>query len=379
MDLYVLDRNFATLAVFDVYESFIWTDRYSECGDFEAVLSPGSDVMQYLVPKNYIWRRDSEHVMIIKRVEIKTNVESGPTATVTGESLESLLMNRVIARQTVLSGSLQNGIRTLLNQTIIRPSESGRKISNFVFLSSSDSAVTSLTLDAQYFGENLYDVICEVCDDNGIGFKITLSDDGQFVFQLYAGIDRSWDQTDRPYIVFSPHYDNLLNSNYVSDIENVRNVAYIVGEDPDIPEEEDAGDDEEKEEKPKPLITTQIIEVTGSVTGIDRKEIFVDGSSLKTSYRDDEGQTVYLSEAQYRPQLIQRGREELAEYYAEKAFDGEVIGDYQWVIGQDYFMGDIVQVENEYGMSSKSRVVEMITSESSSGESFYPSFESLDD
>lgn len=380
MDLYILDRDFNTLAVFDVYESFIWTDRYDEFGDFEAVFSPESDVFQFMVPKNYIWRKDSEHVMIIKRVEITTDAQNGPSCTVTGESLESILKDRVIDKQTLINGNLQNGIKTLLNNTIISPSNSDRRISNFVFISTSDPDITKLTLNAQYFGENLYDVVAEVCYDNHIGFKVTLSDDGKFVFQLYAGVDRSYDQTDRPYIIFSPKYDNFLNSNYVYDIDNIRNVAYIMGEEPDVEiEYEEDGEGNLVPVEPIPIIQYQIVEMTGSGKGLDRKEIFVDGSNLKTSYRDDEGNTVYLNESEYRPQLIEKGKEELAEYYAEEVFDGEVQGDYQWILGKDYFMGDIVQIENEYGRSAKTRVVEMITSDSVTGTAFYPSFELVEE
>ena len=375
--MYVLDENFETLAVFDIYESFIWTDRYNEYGDFEACFSPDDPLLKYMVAYNYIWRRDSEHLMMIKRIEITTDPTEGSRAIVTGESLESILKNRVIDKQTILKGSLQNGIRTLLYQTIISPQNSDRRISNFVFKNSSNPDITKLTLDAQYFGENLYDVVSEICYNEQIGFKVTLNDDNQFVFELYKGVDRTYDQDDYPYIIFSPHYENLLNSDYVYDIDNVRNVAYIAGEEPDIPEEPEEG--EAPEEKPKPIITTQLIAMTGSGKGLKRREIFVDGSNLKTYYRDDDGNTVYLSEGEYIPQLEEKGKEQLAEYYAEESFDGQIQGDYQWVIGKDYFMGDIVEIENEYGRTAKCRVVEMITSEDTEGTKFYPSFEAIDE
>lgn len=364
MDLYVLNKDFDTVAIFDVYESFIWTDRYDECGDFEAYFSPHSEVMEHMVVGNYIWRRDSEHLMIIKRIEITTDPIEGPHAIVTGESLESILKDRVIAQQTVLTGNFQNGIKTLLDQTIISPKVADRKIPNFIFKESIDPAITGLKYEAQYFGENLYTAISAVCYDKHVGFKVTLDESNQFVFELYAGVDRSYEQNDRPYIIFSPRYDNLLNSNYVYDVDNVRNVAYIMGE-------EDTVDDTGK------VVTPQIVESTGSGKGLERKEIFVDASSSRRTYRNDDGEEVTLSDSEYRSELKQRGAEELAEYYAEEAFDGQIQGDYQWIIGQDYFMGDIVEVENEYGRSAKCRIVEMITSDSTSGTEFYPSFESV--
>lgn len=364
MDLLVLDSEFNTVAILDIYESFIWTDRYNEYGDFEAYFSPQSELLQHMVAGNYVWRRDSEHTMMIRKIEIQSDPETGPHAIVSGRSLEAILQNRVIAERTTLSGSLQNGIQTLLNQTIISPSNSSRRIPNFIFKASTDPEITKLTLEGQYFGENLYDVISDICYWEGIGFKVTLNASYQFVFELYKGVDRSYDQTANPYVVFSPRYENLVNSNYVYDIDNVRNVAYISGEEPE--EDEETG-----------VTPAQIVEMTGSGSGLERREIFVDGSNLRSTYRDDEGNEIQISDTDYRTQLQQHGSEELAEYYAEESFDGQVQGDYQWVLGEDYFMGDIIQIENEYGKTAKSRVIEMITAEDTSGIQFYPSFESV--
>lgn len=368
MDVYVLNTKFETIGIVDSYESFIWTDRFDEYGDFEIMLSPYSQIMDYLIPGNYLWRKDSDHVMIIKTIRIKTSSVESPEAYVIGESLESILKNRVIDSQTILNDTLQNGIEKLLNSTIISPSLSARKIPNFIFKASSDRRITSLKLNAQYFGENLYDVISDLCYSEHIGFKVTLNDKNQFVFELYAGTDRSYDQTDNPYVIFSPHYDNLLNSEYLFDVTNVKNVAYICGEE----------QDEEEKESGEIVIHPQVVTSTGDATGLGRKEIFVDGSSLKMSYRTDDGKTIYFSTSEYKDQLIQKGKEELAEYYADENFNGQVANGVQWTIGVDFFMGDIVEIENEYGQSSKSRIVEIITSEDTSGLTFYPSFEAID-
>ena len=35
MEAMILDTNFQGIYIVDSFESFIWTDRFSECGDFE--------------------------------------------------------------------------------------------------------------------------------------------------------------------------------------------------------------------------------------------------------------------------------------------------------------------------------------------------------
>ena len=88
MELLVLDTNFKTIAVIDTFESVIWTDRYCKCGDFEIYTSINSHDLAVLQEDNYLWSRDSEHLMIIDQLEITTDTENGKHLTVTGQSLE---------------------------------------------------------------------------------------------------------------------------------------------------------------------------------------------------------------------------------------------------------------------------------------------------
>lgn len=113
----------------------------------------------------------------------------------------------------------------MLNENIISPSIADRKISNFTFKPSTDNKVTGLTIDNQYTGDDLYTDIKGLCEENNIGFKIILTDDNKFEFSLYAGADRSYDQTENPYVVFSPNFENIINSNYYSSNANLKNVT----------------------------------------------------------------------------------------------------------------------------------------------------------
>lgn len=230
MDLIVLNRNLDAVSIVDTYESFIWTDRYYAYGDFELYESMSETLLQFLQQDFYIQNRDSEHVMIIEKIQIQSDTENGNHITITGRSLESILERRIVWGQRMLSGNFQNAIQTLLNENLISPSDSSRKISNFVFKVSTDPAITKLTIAAQYTGDNLYDVIQKACEEAGIGFKITLNGNKQFVFELYAGINRSYDQTENPYVVFSPKFENIINSNYMESMSSLKTTTLIGGE-----------------------------------------------------------------------------------------------------------------------------------------------------
>ncbi|MDD3040086.1 siphovirus ReqiPepy6 Gp37-like family protein [Bacteroides sp.] len=341
--------------IVDTFESLIWTDRYCGFGDFELYTVVSDDMMSLLQTDRYLWFKDSEYVMIIEDVRITSDVENGNRLTVSGRSLESILERRIVWTQTILSGNFQNGIKKLLDENIISPTDTTRQISNFIFEESIDTEITSLTVDCQFYGDNLYDTICSLCESNNIGFKITLNDNDQFVFKLYYGADRSYDQIVNPYVVFSPNFDNLRNTNYLESTTSLKTVSLV------------AGEGEGSAQK-----TTTAVSPDGAGEGLTRREMYTDASSVSSTTESGT-----LSNAQYLAQLEQKGSEDLAANVETISFDGQIESTNMYVYGQDYFMGDIIQMQNEYGIEAKVRVVELIRSQSVDSIELYPTFTTI--
>ena len=352
MELTLLDTSLDAVAIIDEYKSIIWSDRYQEYGDFELYSPVTASILSVFKQDYYLINRASEHVMIIEKLLIKTDVESGNHITITGRSLESILKRRIVWKQRSLNGNLQNGIKTLLDENVISPSDSARRIDNFIFEASTDQRITALTIDTQYTGDELYEVISTLCKKHGIGFKVTLNDDKQFVFKLYMGTDRSYDQTSNPYVIFSPDFENIVNSNYIESKSALRNVALIGGE----------GEGSARR------YTT-----IGNASGLDRRELFVDARDISS----DVGNDVVLTDSEYTAKLEERGSEWLAENTEVKSFEGEVEADVMFKYQEDFFDGDIVQIANEYGHETKARIVEMTTSNNEQGTFVYPTFSTI--
>lgn len=352
MELIVLNTALDAISMVDTYESFIWTDRYYAYGDFELYTIMKEDTLKYIKQDYYLQNRESEHVMIIEKILISSDVENGNHITVTGRSLESILDRRIIWGQKTLSGNLQNGIKNLLDECIISPTDNNRKIENFIFETSTDPAITGLTIDAQYTGDNLYDVIQKICEERNIGFKITLNDNKQFVFKLYMGTDRSYDQTDVPYVIFSPKFENIINSSYIESKSSLKNVTLIGGE----------GEGASRK------YTT-----VGNGSGLDRREIFTDARDVSS----DVGNGVVLTESEYTAQLKQRGKETLTKNTDVTSFEGKVETTIMFKYGEDFFNGDVVQIANEYGHETKARILEIVMSENEDGISVYPTFKTI--
>ena len=411
--LTILDKNLIKTFTIDTYKSLIWTERYNQYGDFEVQIPiDESSFSKKLLETNEagetIWMdcyasiQGSDNLMFLEQFRITDNPENdGKLLVITGRSLESILMRRIIWGLKILNDTLQNGIQSLLNDAIISPSDENRRIDNFTFLASIDPAITSLNLVAQYTGDNLYDVITSICSKNKLGFKVVFDDQsGNFVFSLYAGKDHSYDQDVNPYVIFSYKYENLLNSDYLESNGFYKNVVLVAGE----------GNGSIK----------KYVSV-GEASGLDRREMFTDAGSIRsnssgftilqskpsdwetnwTSYYINTGdsdnpnyeqligssaptwmtntfykydQDVIVPESEYEEMLTQRGQKDLDENIPIKSFNGEIDPFTMYKYGVDFSIGDIVQISDGYGKTAKCRVSELIRSFDDSGFTVYPTF-----
>lgn len=353
MEMTILNSNFQKIFVLDRYESVVWVDKFAEPGTFELYTSVSDEVLTYVKAGNYIQNPDSDHTMIIEDISIESDSESGDHFKAIGRSLESILDRRIVWSQTNIDGPLKNGIRTLLNNAIVSPSISARQISNFVYkLADTDVSadILAMTMDHQYTGDNLLDVIVGLCSENDIGFKITLNELNQFVFELYSGIDRSYNQSANSYVIFRPSFDNVINSIYTESSSILKNVALVAGE----------GEG-----------TSRITRTVGTATGINRKEVYVDARDLRKES---------LTTAKYNAKLDSRGMSELIELNKDwESFDGKCETNIMYKYRKDFFLGDIVQMANEYGMEASSRITEFTWSYSTSGIETYPTFRAIEE
>lgn len=346
MNIFLLNEKFESVELIDYFQSFIWSDRFREIGDFELYVSVDNKSVSEIKQDMYMFLDESPKLMIIEGKEVQSDPEQGSYWIVTGRSLESILTRRIVWGKTTISGNLQNAIKKLITDSIINPSMANRKIPNFKFQDSADSAITSLTIESlEYEGEDLYTVISEICRDKQIGFRVTLDTGFNFVFELYAGVDRSYDQEENPYVVFSPQYDNLFNSNYYESAKDYKNVAWAFASDGD----------------------STISAYVGDTSGLKRREVAVSTSVTQ----DTADKTAFLK---------QKANEELAKDKISKKFEGEVDSQMLYIYGRDYHLGDVVQLRNEYGQEGSARVEEMVFSfDTSSGTTRIPTFSSTDE
>lgn len=348
VELVILDQNLIAVDVIDQYESLIWTDRYYEAGDFEIYTAASIKNLQKYQEDYYIISDETEHGMIIESNEIDCDLETGNHLIVSGRSFESMLERRIVWEQTTVSGSLPEAVRKLLNDNVINPKISQRKISNFLFEDPpEDSPLYQITVSAEYTGDTVYSAIQALCQSVECGFEVILNNKNEFVFRLYQGTDRSYEQDLNPYVIFSPSFDNIVTSDYIESKKEYYNIALVAGE----------GEGAAR--------TTTVVG-DQEATGMLRRELYVDARDINSQ------------EGNYIPNLQQRGEEKLAEHKIDKTFEGEVDAIRIYKYRENFFMGDLVQLESEYGHNSRARVLEFVYSDDRDGIKTYPTFEVLE-
>lgn len=347
MNFYLLDKNLNRIEIIEQYRSFIWTNRYYMAGDFE-LYTPATKSLLSKIKRDYFIMRsdDTSQAMIIQNYTITTDTENGDYLTITGPSLKSILSRRVIWPQTTINGNLETQLRSLVNKNAINPTDPARK---FAKLELGNTIGLTQTIKSQFTGKNLGEALTEIGQAYGIGYDVKLDyENKKFKFVLLQGKNRSYNQDTNARVVFSNQFENLLTTNYNYNSEEFKNLCYV------------AGEGQGKNRK--------TVEV-GTGSDMARQEIYVDA-------RDVSSNDGAIGTNEYNQLLFERGVQELAEMGIKEDVSGEVESNYTYKLNSNYYLGDIVEVRNDYGVRMTPRIIEVIECHDENGFTCVPTFSS---
>jgi hypothetical protein len=187
----------------------------------------------------------------------------------------------------------------------------------------------------------VYKAIKDICEAYGLGFRLTRVDDKPEIrFEVYPGNDRTLTQEILPPVVFSHELDNLDNITSLKTVENYKNVAYVFAKNGSV--------------------VVYAPGVDSTMSGFERRVMYI-------KHDGEEPAGAALTAL-----LTQKGYDELALNRGLSAFDGEIpqYGSYKY--GVDYELGDLVEIRNADGVSSRMRVTEQIFVSDGEGDRAYP-------
>ena len=425
MNVYILDNNLDLTYVVDTFTSLIWDMYYNDLGAGELYLPASAEALQYIDVGAFVARSDSDRVCRVTARRLTTDAESGDYIIATLEAAEGLLAQRIIWATETCNGKLEPFIHGVVADQLGSGAADERQITTTHGMMIQTGTLNGLTATSseQTTYANLLDKIIEWCKREGWGVKLEYK--GTYLkFTLYQGTDRS------SLVFFSDEYGNLISTEYEDDESNLGNAAVIAGEGQGAERLRITAGSSEGLDRYEKYIDARDLsrEVTygeltksypggsitasgeayvytisllhipvqtdqqlaklyeaypnGSVVTIDTKQYFETRNAVIAALATDEpgdDETCVISAGLYYGYLTDRGLSVLGEFGPVVSFSGEVEPNVNFIYGTDYFLGDIVTIRNEYGISVRARIVEVQEVYDDNGSSVTPKFEIIEE
>lgn len=350
VDIYVLNGSYSRIALIDEYESFIWTERYKDVGDFNLVVIPSKKMKDLLKEGNYLSHTDTKHIMHILTSNTVEAEDGSVKMIVTGKTMAFILATRAVSPNSsdlhwVGNGSVSNLAVSLVNKICVLGTEKST-YDIIPGLTTVNNAPSTPVIDISLPPQSLYDAVKNLCDSEKLGFEITLQPtDPRLRFRVYKGVLK-------PNVVFSSTLDNLTEESYLKSIESYRNVAYVWGLDNAM----------------STVVTAP--GTSASISGFARRVMHVDATDIDP---------IDITDAEWLKALKQRGAEALAEHKRITLFDGKLTGMDPYKYGTHYSLGDIVTFQDEDGVKTQVNITEYIWASDAEGRRDFPTFEAVED
>lgn len=428
-DVYVLNQNLQTVGIIDSYKSLIWASRYRTVGDCELYVPATTENLNILKKNYFLMRLDNSMICQIKKIELDTDVENGNYLIVNGFDVKQWLDQRVVWSTMNVDGNVENFIRSMVDKALGNASLYARQIVNLngsriFYLGTAAGFTEVITEQVSY--KNIGEKVRDYCLKYGWGYRVVLSNNLLY-FQLYKGTDRTAS------VIFSSEYENLATTKYVEDETNMGNVALVAGEGQGAARSRNVSGYAESIDRYEIYVDAKDISKTitwGELTNLypttdsggqgyisgsassgwtysmnyiniqivdsdqltnliatypDGQEITIGGNDYYQIYNEviadlpsntlQDDSEVKLRDVVYSVYLLTRGYEKLAEYGAITSFEGTVEPNTTFIYNKDYFLGDLVTIQNEYGISVQGRITEVIEVNDDNGYSVEPKFE----
>lgn len=317
IELYIYDKDLNFKGVIDEYTSLRWRRKYFEAGEFELHLKATPDNIALFKKDNIIIREESEEAGFVKSVQIIENTNSTELVVI-GRFLSYLLYRRIVRRRINFTGKILAGMRVVLN-----------RMTPFSRLEITETTIDSENVTFQVTYKNVYNHIMKLAKAANVGFRIIADiENKKYKFENYEGLDRTVEQHNNSYYVFSEEYSNINKADYLNDSGTLCTYVLVGGE----------GEGDNR-------VLVEIDNTTG-LHDFDIVETFVDAKS------ESKGD---LTTSEYKAVLQEKGNEKIAAI--SESIKYEVYAD-DYKKGWD--LGDIVTVKKEsWNIQENLRITEV--------------------
>lgn len=319
MEIRIYDANMDFHGLIENQTSVLWNRKYFESGSFELYCPITPNNMSLIQRGHLVWIRGAKEAGVIESIRLEqTNIKNEITAK--GRFLESYLSRRLIYPTYTASNKLvEVAMHEIVSRAVALPLVRMGELQGFT---------DRVTFQATY--KNVLDYETKLAKFANIGFRMVPDFSNKTItFECYRGLDHSWNQSDRTRVIFSQAYNNIASAVYNENDQLLKTVCFVGGE----------GEGSAR---------TIAIAGDNSLTGLERREVFINASDLRS-----EG----LTASEYEKNLIQRGNNELQHDALAQTFECDTDANRNFMYKRDYDLGDIVTIKKEnWGVSADMRM-----------------------
>lgn len=319
-----------TLAAVEPQECWLELS-YQDIGEFEIFCTASPKNLNALQKGRYVTLPNKRFIWVITAIRYTFTAGGARMISATGYEAKHLLTRRCILTPKQLNGNILTEVYGLINDNIISPTNTARKIDHFAIAT---ERPTLATTEAQATRGNLWEFVASLLKRHNLGAIVELVG-GSLTYRVFAGENKTHT------VRFSQSLDNLLSSEYLTDDAEIATHALIVST---FEETKGEGDNEQKYK------VDYLQEVDEGARGIDRAEIVIE-SNLSTKYEDANGVELETTpdSALYKSWQRAEGEKALAEKKTVEEIAGEIdIANTAYAFDEDFFIGDLVRMQDEY-------------------------------
>lgn len=331
------NENFELIGTVEKFSSLIWKNAYKGYAQFELWAPITEQNNELLKEGNVLWA-GGDIAGIIEIINPQLTAKGERKYYVKGRTLECLLERRIIWGTYTNTANLSTIMYDLVDKTCINPEDEKRKIP---WLECAEDELLGDEISYQKTGMIVYNALDNlISNDLNFGFNIKFdARNKKLIFKVTKSVNRSIDNEEgNDAVEISTEFDDILESDYYSNIQELRNIAYVQGE---IPK------DSEGKETSEPRREVTVGDVD-EITGFDRRELYIDASDLQTQvWENGQSKTIPLEE--YMESLKTRGKDKLFFYEKIEEFNAKIrtFGNTQYDFGVDYNLGDVITIIDE--------------------------------
>ena len=214
MQLLGLDANFNPVGYFG-YTNLQWIRRYYEPGEFSVQIP----IQMYMPNMAYVYTNERPEVGIVQKSEYQEDYQ-GAYMQVSGYFFEYKINDKIIYPRYIKSGVIED----------VAVDMAAKFYEDIPLLQIGASKKRGEAIAIQSTGKNLAAQLYEMLQTQEMSFRTRYGyAENKMYFEVWQGVDRTMQQSDNPFAIFSAQLRNIANEKIVIDNSAFKNYAVVIG------------------------------------------------------------------------------------------------------------------------------------------------------